>query len=64
MKILHCPKCKENKADFIYANKYNSTKFCPDCGTALDTNEVFEDMENQRRDDWIYEIIRNAILKM
>lgn len=64
MKILHCPKCKENKVDFIYANKYNSTKFCLDCGTALDTNEVFEDMENQRRDDWIYEIIRNAILKM
>ena len=31
---------------------------------ALDTNEVFEDMENQRRDDWIYETIRNAILKM
>lgn len=65
MKVFYCPKCKEQKDGFMYANPYNSTKFCCDCYTAL--NEKIEsDDELKRKSSYAFigEALANAIDKM
>ena len=63
MKKLFCSKCKEVKDNFIYANKFNSTKFCPNCHAALEERNV-ENEEINSNDSFIYEALHNAVNKM
>ena len=63
MKSLYCSKCKEFVNSWQYANKYNSTKFCTDCGTALEVRYK-DDLTINSDNDWVYETLRNAIIKM
>lgn len=63
MKSLYCSKCKEFVNSWTYANKYNSTKFCTDCGIALEMKYKDELITNSNN-DWVYETLRNAIIKM
>lgn len=64
MKKLYCCKCKEYKNNWQYANPYNSTKFCYDCGVALEekTVEDSELVENPYR--FVFEGLHNAVNKM
>jgi NADH pyrophosphatase NudC (nudix superfamily) len=63
MKSLYCSKCKKFVNSWQYANKYNSTKFCTDCGTALEVRYK-DDLTINSDNDWVYETLRNAIIKM
>ena len=63
MKKLFCSKCNSFKNAFVYANRFNSQKFCPDCLTALE--EIgFDEEAGEKAADWIAEAIANAIMKM
>lgn len=66
MKKLYCCKCKEYKNNWQYANPYNSTKFCYDCGVALE-EKVVENPEPELAENpysFIFEGLRNAVNKM
>lgn len=64
MKKLFCNKCKKFKENFIYANPYNSTKFCFNCFTAMEMCEYQEICKNEENTDFIEQAIKNAIFKM
>lgn len=64
MKKLFCPKCNCFKDNFVYANKYNSSKFCPDCGTYLDMKEFEEQNIAEHPYAFIGEALYNAVKKL
>ncbi len=67
---LYCPKCQEYKNNYMFANPYNSTKFCVDCGVALNMKEYeelekSEDLEKSENPYAFIDVaITNAITKM
>ena len=60
---LFCKKCNDFKNNFIYANKFNSTKFCEVCGTALELKE-YEEEFIEDKNDFIFQSISNAFMKL
>lgn len=64
MTSYYCPKCKEGKINFQYANPYNSTKFCCDCGTALETTNIKPTENSESSYAFISKGLYNAINKM
>jgi hypothetical protein len=64
MKKLFCPKCNCFKDNFVYANKYNSSKFCSDCGTYLGMKEFEEPYVTEHPYVFISEALYNAFKKL
>lgn len=64
MKKLYCAKCNDFKDNYMFANSYNSTKFCVDCGTALSMKEYEEPEKSENPYAFIDVAITNALSKM
>ena len=64
MKKLYCAKCRDFKDNYMFANPYNSTKFCTDCGVALDMKEYEEPEKPENSYAFINAAITNALNKM
>lgn len=62
-KRLFCDKCNSFKNGFVYANRFNSTKFCSECGTALEYKE-FREVKQEDETGFIWQAITNAIMKL
>ena len=61
---LYCSKCKEFKDIYMFANSYNSTKFCTDCGTVLNLKEYKEPEKSENPYAFIDIVITNTLSKM
>ena len=61
---LYCPKCQEFKDNYMFANPYNSTKFCTDCGTVLNLKEYEEPEKSENPYAFIDVAITNVLSKM
>ena len=64
MQKLYCPKCKGFKDNYMFANPYNSTKFCVDCGVALEMKECEKPEKSENPYAFIDIAITNALNKM
>ena len=64
MQKLYCSKCQEYKDNYMFANPYNSTKFCADCGVVLDMKEYKEPEKSENPYAFIDVAITNALNKM
>lgn len=62
-KRLFCDKCNSFKTEFIYANRFNSTKFCSKCRTALRYKEFREENQEDKADS-IWQAITDAIMRL
>ena len=60
---LFCDKCNSFKDGFVYANRFNSTKFCSECGTSLEYKE-FREVNQEDETGSIWQAITNAIMRL